>query len=174
MPRKGRGGARQGTPGTNYGNRSDLGVNRKPPTQGIAVASGQPYGQRSQQIAAQQAIPLPAAPPVQAPSSLGAPQSTAPVPGMPPQAQGPFDRPTDHPNEPLTAGLPVGPGPGPEAIRGGTALSSDDVVLAQLRAVMRQYPSSDIARLIEYYDKGGTNNAAMPTPPGVPPMTPGA
>jgi hypothetical protein len=35
-----------------------------------------------------------------------------------------FLHPTDRPNEPLTAGLPIGPGPGPEVLQGVGAIAS--------------------------------------------------
>ena len=53
MPRTGRGGVRQGTPGTAYGNRTDL--NAALPVQ---AATGQGYGEAGAQQAAQRAIPV--------------------------------------------------------------------------------------------------------------------
>lgn len=84
---------------------------------------GQPYGQRKAQIEAQQAIPLPA----------------------PPR----LDRPTENPDEPITAGLPVGPGPGPEAVITPVGLSDDDRLLAYLQAMYQALPNSDVARLLD-------------------------
>lgn len=63
-----RGGRRQGTPGANYGNRSDLALGpRKLP---ITTVPGQTYGEATAQREAQQAVPMgsgplnsPAAPP---------------------------------------------------------------------------------------------------------------
>lgn len=132
MPRKAQhGGRRQGAPGQAYGNRTDLNQNRQP----VQVASGQPYGARQEQVAAQKAVPLPDAPPVPA-------SPPAPAPG----SFGPFTRPTERPNEPLTAGLPIGPGPGPEAIGGAPNPQGD--VEAQLLAMYRQHPNNDLLRLI--------------------------
>jgi hypothetical protein len=134
MPRKGPGGVRQGTPGTPYPNRSDL---RAP---GNETVKGQPYGQRAQQQAAQQAIPLTPPPTAVAPSAgpapptpgaLGAPpQPTGGVPaGGPPAGMAPGElkwlHPSDRPNEPVTAGLPSGPGPGPEALGGIGAVAAN-------------------------------------------------
>jgi hypothetical protein len=126
MPR-GRGGARSGTPGTAYGNRTDL--NAKMP---IQTATNQAYGVASQQRAAQQAIPV-AAQPVQGAVPDKGPQvaaaaAPAPTPEQVPMfaQQSPmsgimpgdlkFMDPTDYPDEPVTAGSPYGPGPGPEAL----------------------------------------------------------
>ena len=45
----------------------------------------------------------------------------APQPG----SHGPIDRPTERPNEPVTHGLPVGPGGGPEALTGIGAMARE-------------------------------------------------
>lgn len=121
MPRARRGGYRQGTPGVAYPQRTDLNEDRQP----VRVASGQPYGQRQAQEAAQRAVPLPAAPPVA------------------------FDRPTEYPTEPLTAGLPVGPGPGPEALALPFGLTEDERLVAQLRGLYARFPNRDLARLLD-------------------------
>ena len=66
-----------------------------------------PYGQEQALVQAQEAQPLPQQDPyervLQAASQFG----FSPV-GL--------DAPTERPNEPITAGLSTGPGPGPEAI----------------------------------------------------------
>jgi hypothetical protein len=123
MPRTGRGGARQGTPGTAYANRTDL--NRSMP---IETATGQGYGVAAEQQAAQRAIPVASQPtpgaqlgnPAQGPGVV--PQVPATVneqiapelPAYPGELK--FAHPTDYPNEPITAGIPMGDGPGPEAL----------------------------------------------------------
>jgi hypothetical protein len=126
MPR-GRGGARSGTPGTAYGNRTDL--NAKMPVQ---TATNQAYGVAAQQRAAQQAIPVAAQPVQGAVPDMGPQVATAAAPAAaqaPMFAQQPpmagvlpgdlkFMEPTDDPSEPVTAGSPFGPGPGPEALNG--------------------------------------------------------
>lgn len=135
------GGRVAGTPGTPYSNRSDL---RQAPT----AASGQEYGKAGAQIAAQRAVPLPAAPPV----SRGAP-------GQAGGAVGPFATPADtpsltdptqRPDEPLTAGLPFGPGPGPEAM--GPPPMSD--VEARLRALYSVNPTPELRELLRQIDIG--------------------
>jgi hypothetical protein len=102
-----RGGRRAGTPGKAYSNRTDL--------QGPQAPTGLPYGDRAKLIAAQKAVPagpapapMPAAPAGPPPSQPGA---AGPAPGSLP-----FTHPTQRPGEPVTAGLPLGPGPGPEAL----------------------------------------------------------
>lgn len=97
MPRKGRGGSRQGAPGQAYTNRSDLNQNRMP----VQAAPGQTYGDRAGQERAQQAVPM------------GSPPSAVRASAAPPP---PLNAPSSRPDEPLTAGMPFGEGPGPEAV----------------------------------------------------------
>lgn len=130
-----RGGYRRGAPGKAYAQRTDMNQNRQP----VQAAAGQAYGERQAQEQAQRAVPLPAAPPVQTP-----PPSSAP--GALPGSFGDFLRPTERPNEPLTAGLPVGPGPGPEAVR--VAPNPQGDVEAQILALYRQSPNNDLLRLL--------------------------
>ena len=96
-----------------------------------ATVPNQSYGEASQQRQAMQAIPLPMQPspgggppsaprPSQNPSALGG----APMVG----ANGPLTRPTERPNEPVTHGLPVGPGAGPEALQGVGAAARQGAV----------------------------------------------
>lgn len=114
-----RGGKRQGTPGRSYTNRADLN------TPALAVTPPT-YGDGAQQQRAQQVAPLP---------------QTRPI-----QIQ-PFDRPSDRPGEPVTAGLPVGDGSSmpPEGF---------DPVLEGLRAAYRAAPNERIAELIEAIQNG--------------------
>ena len=115
-----RGGPRQGQPGAAYTNRQDL--NEKPRLP-VAAAAGQEYGARKAQEDAQRAMPMAAAPPPPTPGAAG------PPPGPAPGSFGPLTRPTERPNEPMTAGVPMGPGPGPEALQ----MNQGDPDLALLR-----------------------------------------
>lgn len=118
MPRNGKGGARQGAPGQAYGNRTDLN-NRMP----VEVAQNQTYGKAAEQRAAQGAVPMGSTPVAATPQAPQAPQSET-IMGNMPQRQAPVVAPgtspfldaTNRPSEPITAGLPIGPGPGPEAL----------------------------------------------------------
>lgn len=101
-----RGGKRNGTAGKSYANRTDLNTGGKVPA---TAAPGQAYGQAGQQMQAQQAMPI-APQPTPAGPSGGAAPSPGPA-GVLPGSLGKLDRPTDRPDEPLTAGAPVGPGP---------------------------------------------------------------
>lgn len=139
MPRRGRGGARQGKPGATYSNRSDLHVPK-------ANFTGQAYGTASAQSASQAAVP------VAAPPNTPTPQTTpaAATPGPDPGTLGSLLDPTARPNEPLTAGLPTGPGPGPQGLRQATG----DPDLDQLRAIYRGNPSPALRELIEFIQQG--------------------
>lgn len=152
-----KGGNVQGKVGTAYANRSDL-QGAEP----VTTAPGQEYGQRSQQRAAQRTVPL--APPPQAGPAAAAPSpSPAGPPGMPP-AQSPlmsgeppadhaglvsFLHPTNRPNEPITAGMASGPGPGPEVLGGVGAAAANGAVeqgtLKSLLGSLANGPSSSTA-----------------------------
>lgn len=131
-------------------NRTDL--NRPAP---VTTVTGQTYGDAAAQEASQRIQPMAGgatAPPSQTP---GAPASSGPVPpqGAPgPQdiiaamqahaaagggPQGNFTRPTERPGEPVTHGLPVGPGAGPEALTGiGAAARSGAMQQASLNQLL--------------------------------------
>jgi hypothetical protein len=133
------GGVRQGTPGVSYPNRSDM---RGQP---IATAKGQTYGQAGAQAAAQRAVPLAAAPPPPAPA---APVAAAPGAGGPPPEQPDLYRPTERPHEPVTHGLPMGPGAGPDALPIQQTGANDPVAI-QIRAMFRANPTNqELADLV--------------------------
>lgn len=166
MPRKQRskhGGARQGVQGATYTNRSDL---QQGPRQPVRVAPGQTYGKGVEQQRAQQALPMAAAPPVPPPGA-------APGPGMmgpPPGAGGPFNRPTERPDEPSTTGLAMGPGAGPEALAMSKTGGNPDLevmrpYLPALELMASQPNASPSARNFVRRLRGALGTAAM-TPPG--------
>jgi hypothetical protein len=145
-----RGGKRTGTPGASYSNRSDL--NRPVTPQ---AATGQQYGRRAEQMAAQRAMPI-APPPTDA-------VPTASPPGATPATQGlsalsgplagqvvPLDAPSTRPGEPITAGLPVGAGAGPEVL--GPLAGMRDEIGAELRAIYARFPTEELRQMIEELD----------------------
>lgn len=139
MPRSRRGGPRVGTQGERYPVRSDLRDNARPANAlPIKAPSGGPYGSVKELEDMQRAVPMGASP--GPPTGAVAAAPPAPIPGAVP-----FDRPTEFPDEPVTAGLRTGPGPGPEALG---VPSPDDSVLGELRAIYQQYPHPDILDLI--------------------------
>jgi hypothetical protein len=151
MPR-GKGGTRSGTIGQSYPNRSDLAGAKPAP---ISTVPGQTYGKAAEQQAAQRAIPMAGAPVV-------TPSSPAPQPQQQPQqphtVPGALDwlRPTERPNEPVTAGLPVGPGPGPESVQGVGAAGFQHASTADLLGALSRVPgaSSDVQALAQYANSG--------------------
>jgi len=117
-----------------YGNRTDL----QNPTKKIAVtaATGQTYGEAGAQRAAQQAVPM------------GAPQAPVIAPG----SLGNLDRPTERPMEPVTAGNPLGMGPGAEALvppmPADYTIGSRQDLIDQVRYVYSKYPNSAVFQLL--------------------------
>jgi len=142
-----RGGNRAGSPGKAYPNRTDM-------HQPVKAAPGGEYGQVTALKDAQKVIPLPTAnvaPPSTPSQSAGG--GVAPSSPVIPGTLG-FEDPTNRPNEPVTAGLPVGPGPGPEVL-GQQGVSSTDpaTVLRSIYANVPQAQNNDVLRLIEAMDK---------------------
>jgi len=105
--------------------RSDLSQPQQ--SQGQYTPTGQPYGQATAERTALKAAPIPradmfapgsgvSAPPASTPgmanNSAPPPMPVQPNPGMP-DLHSLMNRPTHSPNEPVTAGLPIGAGPGP-------------------------------------------------------------
>ena len=120
-----------------YPQRTDLNMT---PT----AAPGQTYGEAGAQIAAQRAVPMGAP---AAPTTPSAPTST-------PGQYGPLDRPTDRPNEPVTAGAPFGPGRmGEQTAYAGPV--GGDSVLDELRALYAKFPNNDLADMIDSYIREG-------------------
>lgn len=118
-------GAVSGTPGQSYPNRTDL--NAQP----VRTATGQPYGAAGAQAASQRAVPLP--------------EGDRPLPT-------PLGAPSSRPGEPLTAGVPFGPGRNTKAINPNVAApippGSREDTLMMLREAYRLYPSDDIMDMI--------------------------
>ena len=85
------------------------------------VAPGAPQGQRQAMEQQQAALPLPDGTD-QVKQAVGAAQQMTPPPA--------FDRPSEMPNEPLTAGMASGPGAGPEAFVPPNLDDSDRLLMA--------------------------------------------
>src|SRR5215467_8891467 len=130
MVRPRQGGMRQGTPGQAYPNRTDLAAQPSLPAR---VATGQTYGRAQQQLQAQRTVPMAApptlmGPPAGGPAGPATPGATSPLPPPPappappmlPGGAGPLDRMTERPDEPVTAGAALGPGPGPDTMQAPT------------------------------------------------------
>ena len=123
-----------------YGQRTDLNM---PAT----AVPGQTYGEAGKQMAAQRAVPM------AAPAAPVAPTATQ-RPTIEPGSFGPLDRPTERPNEPLTAGAPFGAG----RMGGGNVYMgprNSDPVLDELRALYATYPSDELADMLDSYLREG-------------------
>lgn len=129
-----------------YPNRSDL----RNPAKKVAVkaAPGQTYGEAGKQMAAQRAVPMAAPPTDVAPTP--APQQPRVAPG----AMGPLNRPTERPNEPVTAGAPFGPGR-TQQLGGYIGPRNADPVLDELRAIYAVSPNDALADMIDSYIREG-------------------
>ena len=117
MPRNGKGGAREGTVGQAYSNRTDLNGGKMP----ISAATNQEYGEAGAQRAAQGVVPMgtptvSTAAPQSAPEGLSMAPMASPATPLPRPGSMPYLDATQRPDEPVTAGLPFGPGPGTEAM----------------------------------------------------------
>lgn len=121
-----------------YSNRSDLAN----PAGKIAAAAakGQTYGEAGKQMESQRAVPMGSAP-------------TDAVPQIQPGQLGAFNRPTERPAEPVTAGASFGAGRTPTT-RFAVPVDNDSV-LNELRALYEAYPNDDLADMIDSYIREG-------------------
>jgi hypothetical protein len=100
------------------------------PTQPVQAPTGMAYGAHAESVAAQNALPLPQAPPPGAAPTGGPATGGGPPPGspfgaavdaasamQPPDPTQILSAPTARPGEPLTHGMPFGPGGGPEVLQ---------------------------------------------------------
>lgn len=93
----------------------------------MAEFTGQTYGEATRQRESQQAVPV-----------------------GPPPAPGPFAGPSERPDEPITAGMDMGEGPGREALSPVAAApgSRDDLILS-LRAIASRFPNPALMVLLQ-------------------------
>jgi hypothetical protein len=108
----------------------------------VTTATNQQYGMRAAQRASQQAVPM-------------GKSTTSEMPEpkrIKPGSLTPLDAPTGRPNEPITAGANFGAGP--NAMAAGIPTNSmGDETLDELRAIFSLYPNTDLALLIDYYER---------------------
>lgn len=117
------------------------------------VASGQAYGQRQAQEQVLSTIPSQGGGggPLRGGSVDPAATLAAAQQFQPPPVTG-MGEPSERPGEPVTAGLPIGAGPGPEVMGG---MTGTEPALETLRAIYMQYPSETIRELIEDMEAEG-------------------
>lgn len=93
--------------------------------------TGQTYGEATRQRQSQRMVPA-------GPSPTGEVELGA------------FNRPTEAPEEPVTAGVPMGAGPGPEAIPAiGIQPGSRLDLALQIRAIASRYPNPALLALLQ-------------------------
>lgn len=116
-----------------YGIRTDL--NQPQAKVKRMVASKQTYGKASEQMASQRAVPMGAAP-----TEVQAARQTKSPPLPPLSAR------TARPNEPITAGAPFGPGPGPIAA-GIPVFDPKAAAIEELKLLAQIDQNTDLADL---------------------------
>ena len=123
-----------------YPNRTDL--NNSAKKLPVTTVPGQTYGEAGAQRRAQQAVPM------------GAPQApqVAPQQQRQPLPVTPLNAPTERPDEPITAGNPLGAGPGmdmlPQPMPMGTAPGSRQELINQVRYIYSKTPNTAVLQLL--------------------------
>lgn len=85
-------------------------------------------------------------------------QQGAPMQGGQPPKATPLHAPTEHPNEPVTAGAPFGPGPGPAQPAfdpNADAQPGIDPAAAIIRSAYAVHPSPELGALMNYLETQG-------------------
>jgi len=131
-----RGGFRPTAPQNNPANVSATGGAGQSGTQPARYISGMPYGQGQEMMTQQMSAPMAGPNQAEAPSPLGAslPMLT------------PLTAPTERPDEPLTAGMDFGAGPGSEALN----LPRDRSLSEILSSMIDIDPTGDVQELYDF------------------------
>jgi len=119
-----------------YPNRSDL---RDAATRQVRF-TGQTYGEGASQARAQRAVP-PGAPPAVVQGQQAGAQAR-------PSVRGALMRPTERPDEPVTAGAPFGPGPTGPQMGINPKILPDDTLTDRMLALYELFPSDRLRMLI--------------------------
>jgi len=101
------------------------------------VAKNQTYGKATEQLQSQSMVPMGAGP-----TQVQAAQVARPRPGG-----SPFNRPTDRPTEPITAGAPFGDGVGPMAA-GVPMYNPRDAAINEIRMIADIDQNEDLQNLL--------------------------
>lgn len=121
-----------------FSRRTDGAPSEDSMKQAARYVSGGEYGDGQEMMAIQQGAPMAAAP------------------ETPRRSVTPLSAPTERPDEPVTAGAPVGPGPGPEVWESQfPAPQEPDAVAAAVRAAYERYPSPYLRVLLARIEAGG-------------------
>jgi hypothetical protein len=133
-----RGGNRPTAPQNNPMNVNGRGGNGQSgdATQAAKYVPGLPYGEGQALMETQQSAPLAAAPSIEQsgmPSGLASAAASQPVIGL--------NEPSARPGEPVTAGAPLGPGPGTEALGPTVSQKFDTQLIEDNRKLLDYLPS---------------------------------
>lgn len=121
--------------------------------QSMSTAPDQPYGDQTQQMNEQRIAPM-----------AGKPEMPPPpdVPATEPEnvqgqlySGGEFGAPTSRPNEPVTSGVPIGPGPGPSLMPNVNARPSGRMT-QMLMAMSATDTTGVLASLLQQAQRTGT------------------
>lgn len=108
-----------------FAKRTDTG-----PKQSVSTVTGQDYGDAKQQAMEQRTAPMIAQQPLpSAPAPAGAPQD---MHQMAPFGGASLQDHTGRPGEPITTGVPIGPGAGPEVLSGGAPAQMANGAMTQM------------------------------------------
>lgn len=107
------------------------------------AAPKQTYGKAKEQMIAQELVPM------------GPPPTTTnigrePVPKR--KSPGDFFRSTERPNEPITAGVDFGPGV--SSVGAGIPRYSNDIVMMEIKEILKYFPNDDLFDLVSRYGGG--------------------
>jgi hypothetical protein len=116
-----------------YGIRTDLNMPQAKVKR--MVAKNQTWGKASEQLASQRMVPM-GAPPTEVQARTQQPKREIK----------PLGRPTERPNEPITAGAPFGPGIGPVAA-GIPTYSPTSAAVEELKMLAQLEQNTDLADL---------------------------
>lgn len=116
---------------------SDVNYDQSP---AMMAARGQTYGERKKQIDAQRAVPM-----GRPPTDIQ-PERRRPTP----MASGSLTAPTARPTEPITAGAPFGPGPGPVGA-GIPMMTGSQIAVEELRQIAMAYGIDELLDAVDAY-----------------------
>jgi len=108
------------------------------------TAKNQTYGKAKKQLVAQQLVPM------------GPPPTTVNIaqkPVVKRESPGDFFRPTERPNEPITAGADFGPGVG-SAGAGIPRRYTNDIAMMEIKEILKYFPNDDLFDLVSRYGGG--------------------
>jgi hypothetical protein len=128
------------------GNRTDL--NNKAAKVAKQTVPGQTYGKATEQMTSQSLVPM-------APSPTDVAAQKPAQPGPMPGRLGAFGRPTERPDEPVTAGANFGAGPNALQVGMPIQAGSKESALAELRAIYQMFPDDTLGSMIDSYLREG-------------------